>query len=211
MKTLDTILAILAGLAVALLGTDFLNAFGWPVIVALWITLPVVSVICLWFAKVLSKRAAFLYQIAKHVLVGSFATVVDLKLFEFLLAGIFLINPLIIKGVSFLFSTGLKYVGNKYWTFADHQNMGEARPDGREQQNGGEIAKEVAQFFFITLVGLAIDVSVFHYATGLSWVGAGLVGRQIPPQLWIKISVIFAAIAAAIWNFSGEKFFVFKK
>lgn len=132
-----------------------------------------------------------MFQAGKHILVGAFATVVDAKFFEFLLI-IFIPFPLVSKGVSFFLSTLIKYSGNKYWTFQKHE---------RENWH-----IEAGKFLLIMLIGLAIDVSVFHYLTNI-------LGPQfsINSALWIKSSVVLSAIVAAIWNFTGDKFLVFKK
>ncbi len=122
-----------------------------------------------------------IFQATKHLIVGAFATLVDLFLFEFLFF-LFPVSSLMIKGVSFLFSTIIKYGGNKYWAFLQHE---------REDWH-----KEVMVFFVITLVGLAIDLIAFHYC-------AKVVDR--------RLAVVLAAAAAAAVNFTGYKFVVFKK
>ena len=192
MKIIDVIFALVGGGVIAFLITDFFWVLPWFIILLLWITLPLISLACLSFCYLIGKKVTVIFQIGKHILVGAVATVIDLKLFEILLAGFFLTNPLVSKSISFLFSTTLKYIGNKYWTFQKH-----------EKEN---MHKEIAQFFIIILIGLAIDVSVFYCATKI-------VGPQfgISIIIWTKLSVIFAALVAAIWNFTGDKFLVFKK
>jgi putative flippase GtrA len=136
-----------------------------------------------------------IFQAAKFLLVGAFATVIDLKLFE-LLIWVFsfftLPSSIMIKATSFIIATAIKYWGNKYWAFQKHEKE--------------DIRKEMATFFMITLAGLIIDVSVFYCATKV--MGPQL---MIPSPVWIKLSVIFAALAAALCNFLGYKFLVFKK
>ena len=191
MKAVDIILAAGCAVTIAFLANDFLTLPAYQMALV-WVVLPVIAVFFLWLSEYIGKKLFFVFQSAKHVLVGGAATVIDLKIFEFLLPIFFLANPLILKSASFLFSTALKYAGNKYWAF---------------EKNGGEdIHKEVGKFFFITIVGLLIDVCVFYYATKV-------VGPQfgILTAIWIKLSVILAALAAAVWNFLGYKFLVFKK
>ncbi|MSU54785.1 MAG: GtrA family protein [Candidatus Staskawiczbacteria bacterium] len=196
MKIIDVIFALICGRVVGFVVSDFLEELkvsttaGQDIII--WLAFPLLALVCLWIANAIGRKFLFVFQVAKHILVGTFATVIDLKLFEILLAGIFLTNPLISKSISFLFSTTLKYIGNKYWTFKKHEKEG--------------MHKEIAQFFLIMLVGLAIDVSVFYCATKI-------IGPQfgISIIIWTKLSVIFAALVAAIWNFTGDKFIVFKK
>ena len=114
----------------------------------------------------------------------------DLAFFELF---IFLYIPLIsAKIISFLISIIVKYIGNKYWAFGKHGLDG--------------IQAEITRFMFITLVGLAIDVLAFYYFTKT-------IGPQFgtPLFIWQKLGVIFAAAAAALWNFFGYKFIVFRK
>jgi len=199
MKRIDILFAILCGLMFGFLVSDFVAGFGiylaWYGYLALWLVIPVISLMCLQAAYIIGKKFLFVYQVAKHLIVGAIVTIIDLKIFEFLLwfLSFFIIaNPLVMKGISFIFSTFLKYLGNKNWAF---------------EKNGKEnIRQELFYFFIITLVGLAIDVAAF-------WYFVNILGPQfaIPSVAWIKLGVIFAAIIAALWNFLGYKFLVFKK
>lgn len=123
-------------------------------------------------------------QLIKHLIVGAFATLVDLAIFEFLI--LFFVPlvqiKLIIKSTSFLFATAIKYWGNKHWVFQKPEKDG--------------MLKEVFQFALITVAGLAIDVVSFYYFSF---------------YFWQPVSVIFAAAIAAVWNFTAYKFLVFKK
>src|SRR3989344_5833308 len=143
MKLIDVISSIICGAVIGILLTDFMQEWGIAIgfySVFLWMAAALVSLICLYIAYLISKKIFFVFQVAKFLLVGAFATVIDL------------------------------------------------------------------QFFMVTLVGLVIDVGFFYYFTKIT-------GPQFGASnaLWIKISVIFAAIMAAIWNFLGYKFLVFKK
>ena len=194
MKIIDIIFALVCGKVVGFVASDLIKGLGIPISfygsLALWIIFPIVALFFLWMADSIGKKILFVFEGAKFFLVGAFATVVDLKLFELLIW----IFPIYILGkvISFIISTLLKYWGNKYWTFKKHQKE--------------NVHREIIQFFSITLVGLAIDVSAFYYATKI-------IGPQfsMPTAIWIKLSVIFAALAAALWNFLGYKFLVFKK
>jgi len=194
MKAIDIILALVCGSMVAFVAGDIFSGLGLYGALMLWILLPIISLLCLWLADYIGKKYEWVFQAAKHVLVGAFATVIDLKFFEFLAVGFLAIvfHQLVAKAVSFLFSTGIKYFGNKYWAFQKH--------------NTEHAPKEVIQFFLITVIGLAIDIGVFYYATKLFGLQSA-----IPAATSIKLSVIIAAVGAAIWNFTGYKFIVFKK
>lgn len=203
MKVIDVIFALICGRVMAWLAYDFLKDYGIDVGFWRWllaILLPIVSVICLWIAYIIGKKMPFVFQVAKFVLIGALATVVDLKLFElsvwlFSLASFAAASSGVLiaaKGSSFFLATCAKYWGNKYWAF-----------EKSEKENW---KKEMMNFFIITLVGLILDVGFFFYFSKI-------LGPQFgtPQEVWIKLSVILAAIAAASWNFLGYKFIVFKK
>lgn len=199
MKIIDIILSVICGLSISFLVNDFLIGLGLEVGfyygLTLWIILPLIFTICLWVAYLIGRKLLFVFQAAKHLLVGSFATVMDLKIFEFLFLAFSIYVPIgsiVAKSSSFIISTFFKFWGNKYWAFQE-----------TEKKN---IYKEAFQFFLITFVGLLIDVFSFYCFTEI-------LGPQfsIPSAIWIKLSVIISAIIAALWNFSGYKFLVFKK
>lgn len=199
MKVIDIIFALVCGWIVAWLAHDFLKGYGIEIGSYKWLlyfSLPIFSLACLWLAYLIGKKLLFVFQAAKYILVGIFVTIIDLKLFEFLvwIFSLFLtaINPVISKGISFLISTYIKYWGNKHWTFEKPEKEG--------------IRQEIFQFVIVTIIGLTIDVSSFFYFTKI-------MGPQLgtPEDVWIKLSVIFAALVAAVWNFLGYKFLVFKK
>jgi putative flippase GtrA len=198
-KVIDIIFALICGRVLAFVANDFLKEYGMDAGIYRWtfiILLPLLSLFGLWVAFLIGKKLLFVFQGAKHILIGIFATVADLKFFEFLsfiFSLMFLtVNPNISKGVSFLVATSIKYWGNKYWAFEKPEKDG--------------IKKEVAQFLVITAVGLVIDVGSFYYFNKV-------MGPQFGMSFafWQKVSVILAAIVSAVWNFLGYKFIVFKK
>lgn len=211
MKVIDIIFSLICGKVVGFVVTDITRGLGIELnlleSLVLWLIFPALALIFLWLAGIIGKKLLFVFQAAKHVLVGAFATVLDLKFFELLvwvLTPFFLINPLVVKAISFIVSTCIKFWGNKYWAFAKHGSAERAYPAQRDEKE--IIYKEIIQFFGITLVGLTIDVLAFYYMTHI-------LGPQfsISALVWTKLAVIFAALAAAVWNFLGYKFWVFKK
>ena len=181
----EIIFAIICGLAVAWIAIDF---FGDR-----WIflfVLPILSVIGLWLTDLIGKKILFIKQAGKFVLAGSFADVIDIKIFQFL----FLLAPfsLIFKATSFLFATFVKYWITKHWTFEKPEKDG--------------MKKEAIQFFTVTLVGLLFNVGSFYYFTKI-------IGPQfsLPFETWTELCIILAALVVAVWNFLGYKFIVFKK
>ena len=199
MKKIDIIFSLVCGWLVGWLVCSFSNDYGFNIGLWAWFLPPILAVFaffCLFIADFIGKKILFVYQLAKHILVGIFATVIDLKTFE-LFVWIFsisfaIVNPIIFKGVSFLVSTSVKYFLNKNWTFIKPEKDG--------------LAWEICKFITVVVIGLGIDVSVFYYFTKI-------LGPQFgaSEEIWARSSVILAAIITAIWNFTGEKFIVFKK
>lgn len=199
MKVIDVIFALICGRIIGFLVGDFLQEWGIHVglytSIILWLALPLFVLFCLWAGSIIGRKLLFVFQGSKFLLVGVVATIADLKIFEllsYIIGAFFGITPLVPKAISFFLATCMKYWGNKYWTFQKH-----------EKEN---IRREVGQFFLVTLVGLLLDVGTFYYFTRISGPEFG-----IPETLWIKISVILAALAAAVFNFLGYKFLVFRK
>jgi len=212
MKVIDIILALIFGRIIGFLMGDFLREWGidiglyWGLVI--WIGFPLFSLFCLWIANLIGKRILFIFQGAKFSLIGAVGTIIDLKIFELLEWSLSLIIPasyFLTKSISFIISTILRYFGNKYWAFKEHQSLSEFEFD-LAQEDDKDVKKEVIQFFLITSVGLIINIFSFYYF-------AKFLGPQfgVPEIVWIKMSVIFAALSSALWNFCGYKFFVFKK
>ena len=143
MKKIDIIFAILCGLSVAWIAKDFFGEKSW----IFFIVLPLLSIIGLYAVVFLGKKFPFIEQVGKFVLIGSFADVIDIKVYQLL----FWLTPasLLFKGISFLIAVAIKYWLNKHWAF------------DKPGQDG--IKKEVAQFFSITLGGLLLNIGSFYY------------------------------------------------
>jgi putative flippase GtrA len=211
MKATDIIFALVLGRLIGFLVGDFLREWGidiglyWGILI--WIIFPVFSLFCLWVVHAIGRKFLAVFQLAKFVLVGAGATIIDLKIFEFL-AWLFLeqvpFAPIVAKSISFLTSTSLKYWGNKYWAFQEYQLPSEPHFDVA-QDDQRDIKTEMAQFFFITLVGLLIDTIAFYFFMQMDS------SISLPAGIWLKLSVIFAALTAALWNFLGYKYLVFRR
>lgn len=187
MKKTDIVIAAICGASVAWIMLDLLGIYG----LAFFIIFPALSILGLWVCEILGRKYPFFHQGGKFGLIGAFADVADIKAYQlifFLLPA----NSMAIKTVSFLIATAIKYWFNKTWAFE------------KTEKNG--IKKEALQFFAITLVGLAINVASFYYFTKV--MGPQF---QMPAEIWTELSIIFSALTAAIWNFLGYKFIVFKK
>ncbi len=198
MKKIDIFLSLLSGLGVGLLFRSFILGAGanFPFLdLALLAGLPLLAVLGLWVSWLIGKKFLFIFQVAKFVLIGALATLVDLFVFDFFF-WIFgsggNVAKLASKAISFVIATIAKYGGNKFWAFDKKETTG--------------MGKEFIQFFFITLVGLGVDLGIFYVFVNI--IGAPL---GIPLSIWTRVSVILAAFVVAIWNFLGYKFIVFKK
>lgn len=197
MKKIDIVLVLISGVMANWLAYGFLDEFNirfgfW--LIPLFFVLPGLSLLFFYLAEMAKKKHIFIFQASKHILTGIFATVVDLKFFQLFLA-MFPALPgtmIIPKAFSFLIATSIKYIGNKYWTFQKLEKEG--------------MPKEFLQFFAVTFAGLSIDIGVFFFLTKL-------VGPQfgMSYQIWAEASVVFAGGIAGIWNFTADKFLVFKK
>jgi len=198
MKRIDIILALVTGEVAAWLFYGILKNLGIE-IRFLWlilaILLPILALIGIWIAFILGKKFLWIFQAAKFFLIGVVATLVDLGVLNLLIlvsgiaTGLFFS---IFKGISFIVATCSKYFGDKFWAFEKMEKAG--------------MGKEFGQFFLVTLVGLVINV-------GIASLVVNVLGSQfgLTEKLWANVGGIIAAFAAAIWNFLGYKFIVFKK
>ena len=195
MKKLELFFIIISACSTAWVLNDFLVECGMVVdfflAVILCLSISTAFLAFFWFGRQLSKKAVFIFQATKHLIVGVLATVIDLKLFEFLLFS-FPIMPILAKSISFIIAVVAKYRGNKYWAF--------------EKTETDNHFKEFSQFFILTAAGLILDVGIFYFLTEIT-------GPQlaISESIWLKLSVLAAAVVSAVWNFSAYKFLVFKK
>lgn len=184
LKRTDAIFSAAAGLAVSWLAIDFFGQKFWPAI----ILLPILSVAGLWICYKIAEKYFFVRQVGKFVLAGAFADVVDIKIFQAIF--LFFPFPITLKAASFILATFVKYFLDKHWSF--------------EKPEPKDMHKEMAKFFMIAMGGLAINVVSFYFFTKINV-------QAMPARLWMELCIIFAAFAAAIWNFLGYKFVVFKK
>lgn len=181
MKIFDFIFAFITGIFVAWVANDF--TFG-KYFVFLFIFFPLFSVLCLFIAELIAKKYKFVIEMARFVLVGGFADIIDIKLF--LIIFYFLPSASFVKAITFLVAVAIKYIGNRNWTFTKNENA--------------VIKRELSNFLYVTAVGLFINVIGFYCATLLT----------PNTKIWIEINIIIAALLAAIWNFLGYKLIVFK-
>ncbi len=204
MKKTDTILAIITGLVLAWFMIGLIKSAGVNQVMGtgigiltwiLFLALPVLAVLGLWIAELIGKRFPFVFQLAKFLLIGALATLLDLGVLNLLITIFQKAEGLIFsvsKGISFLVATFAKYWANKFLAF--------------EQKEMSGVQKEFAQFFIVTFIGLGINVGVASLVVNALGPQFGLT-----PKIWASVGGIAAAIAGFAWNFLGYKFIVFKK
>lgn len=182
MKKIDVIFSLVCGVSLAWVANDFFALHGW----VFFVLLPILCVILLdLITRFLDKKV--IGQGTRHILTGAFADVVDIKLFQILY--LFFPDGAWLKVISFVGAVVIKYFGNKYWAF--------------DKPGKDNIKKEAGQFLAVSLIGLLINVVSFSIFVKIN---AGL-----SAETWREISVIFALLITAIWNFLGYKLIVFKK
>ena len=165
---------------------------------SLFIVLPVLSAAGMLAAYWLAKKIKVFYQIAKFVLVGAFNTFLDwgiLNLLMFLtsVSSGFLYSGF--KGISFLVAMTSSYFWNKFWTFKKEAAGQPVR----------ENAKELLQFFIVSLVGFALNV-------GAATLLVNVLGPQwgLSAKLWANVGAFGGTLLGMSWNFLGYKLIVFK-
>ena len=198
MKKVDIILALITGEITAwffyylLKDVAALKIENLGLILA--ISFPVLALGGTWIAWLMGKRFLWIFQLAKYLLIGVLATIIDLGILNFLMwtSGIAIgLWYSVFKGISFIVATCAKYFGDKFWAFEKMEKSG--------------MRKEFSQFFIVTLIGLGLNVGA-----------ASLVVNVIGPQfgmnekIWANVGGIAAAFAVTAWNFIGYKFIVFK-
>lgn len=209
MKKVDVILALVTG---EIAGWYFFGMFKdmnialfkLPIMpLVMYVVFPLLTLLGLWICYFLGKKFISFFQLAKYLLIGVLATLVDLGVLNLLMGftGMATGNPFkIFKGISFLVATFSKYFGDKFWAFEKMEKEG--------------MKKEFTVFFLVTLVGLAVNVAVaamtvtFLKANGMALFGSQLV---LTDKLIGNLGGIAAAVVVAVWNFIGYKFIVFKK
>ncbi len=198
MKKIDIVLAIVTGEVAAWFFYGILKTlkidFGFLVWI-LFILFPLLSLFCLWLSFLIGRKFLFVFQMAKFVLVGVLATIVDLGTFN----GLILVSGIaagfyasVFKGITFIAATSSKYFLDKFWAFEKMEKTG--------------MGKEFSHFFIVTLIGFVVNVGLFSFINNN-------IGPQfgIEVKVWANLAAILSGIITAGWNFFGYKFFVFKK
>jgi len=151
-----------------------------------------------------------LKQIFKFVAVGGLNTGIDIGILTFLMritgitGGFFYAG---FKAFSSIIAITNSYFLNKRWTFLDESK---------------ENLEQVSQFFFVSGIGLLINVTAASLVNNfvlpieplISFVNFffSLVGIVLNSnEIWGVLAAATGSISGLGWNFLGYKFFIFKK
>lgn len=144
----------------------------------------------------------FIEQFAKFFIVGIMNTLVDLLVLnaETIITGIKSGTGYgVQKGLSFIVAVTFSYFLNKRWTFQD-----------ASRENAG---KKFSQFIFVSLVGMAINVTAATLAIAYlkTPINTFLNMPFMTDQVWVTLGGLTGTAFGLVWNFIGYKFWVFKK
>jgi len=175
---------------------------------ALPIIFPIICLIFLYAAVLISKKIAVVSQVAKFILVGGLNTLVDWGVLSFLIfaskgAGlasnkvifeifsVTIVYYTLFKAVSFIIATTNSYIWNKFWTF--------------RRKTMETAAKEFTQFLVISIIGFLINVGIASFVFKFIATPGNLNLDQ-----WGIIAAAMATVISMTWNFIGYKFIVFE-
>lgn len=208
MKKKDIFVGLIIGFLIGILALATLKnieaglkqQFPWfsaKMFYSLPVILAVLMVIGLFAADFISKKIKVVWQLAKFVSVGALNTFIDLGILNFLILVSSIDQPrggiyVFFKFLSFSAAAANSYFWNKWWTFEKGKQL-----KGREFIN----------FYFVTGVGLLINVGVASFLVNYTGAMFGL-----EEKLWAGLAAPFAGVLIGfMWNFLAYKFFIFKK
>jgi putative flippase GtrA len=123
------------------------------------------------------------HRILKFLVVGAMAFLVDLGALS-AFALLFSMDPTLSKAFAFALSVLASFVGNYYWTYRDSRSK--------------PIARQLVEFSCVSIVGLGINLAVFH---AVYTVVLGLWGgfRALYAGEFVAVG------ASLIWNFFANR------
>jgi len=140
------------------------------------------------------ERARFL----RFALVGIIGAVVDFGVAN-LLTSAFHADFVLASVVSFICAVISNFLWNRYWTY----------PDSRSKP----IARQVAQFSIISILGLAIRTPIVKL---LENPAINLFARTLPPAFFLtprvvghNITLAIAVLVVMMWNFLANRFWTY--
>lgn len=140
-------------------------------------------------ARLYAPIQGLVHEVAKFGIVGAFAFVIDIGLFNILLygGGPLVDKPLSAKAVSVAVATTFAYFGNRYWTF---------RHRGRTN-----MGREYLLFFVFNGIAMLISLAclwVSHYAMGLDSPLADNISANV---VGLILGTLFRFVAYRTWVF----------
>ncbi len=200
-KRKDFLIVLIASFFSALFFLPVFKNIGWlPEIniaalgAFLFLGLLTLSSLTLFLAGVIGRKLLFVWQFAKFAVIGLLNAALDFGILNLLImfsgaySGIYFS---LFKAVSFIAAAGNGYFWNKHWTFL---------------KGGLGSPKEFGSYLSIGLIGLALNVAVASAVVNfISPIG------NISPELWANVGTLLAVAVSAFFNFTGYKFFVFKR
>lgn len=162
----------------------------------IWLIAPILAIIAIKIANIVSQKVQSIWQFAKFLLVGSSNVMIDMGAIE-LLQRFF--SELVVKQfypvmvtISFLVSATNSFLWNKFWSF--------------EKKDTQDKVGEAVKFYTVTIVGYLLKVGI-----------ASFIAKSVAPLAgldhgaWNITADFTASIIVFMWNFLGYKFLVFKK
>lgn len=159
------------------------------------IILPIATASGYWVLFKIGKKITFVPQLARYGLIGVFNTVANLGIINIFIFWTGVSSGYtadVYAGIAFVLIVTNSFFWNKYWTFGA----------GSDQKT----VKEYVEFFVVSLSGAFINVGLFHLIVNVIGPKGG-----IGSEAWANIAVIIGIPISLAWNFTGYKFFVFKK
>lgn len=202
-KKSDVLASLIIGLMVAILFIIAVMIKGYqekfPFYWSLIFIVPILCLIGLYLAFLVSKKIKIVFQFTKFVLVGGLNTLIDFGMLNLLMWSTDIYKGSLIIGlnaVSFLTAVTNSYLWNKFWTFKE---------DREAQVKKESVGKEFSQFIVVSLIGISLNTAIVYLITTFINPIFGL-----SPVLWANFAKVVATVVSLIWNFIGYKFIVFR-
>ncbi len=185
--------------------------FGVPNAVLLFVV-PILWVFGIWLGRVLGQWFRVMEQFAKYAAAGFLSAAIDFGILNILIlttgfaaGGAFAL----FKSASYIVANVNAYLWNKFWVFKRYRQG--------ENLTVSTVGREYGKFLMVSVIGFLLNVFIASIIVGNIYV-FGLftipgIGPRfgVSPQVWANIAAVIAAGIVIIWNFTGYKFFVFRK
>jgi putative flippase GtrA len=161
--------------------------------------------------RVGGKKSREVERFIKFLFVGALGAVIDLGLTNILMRFVFHVEdgeivPVVISAmIGFSVAVSSNFIWNRYWTY----------PDSRTRS----IRRQLAQFFLVSAVGLAIRAGVVAAFSPIfadfvkTLVANHLVELNLAGNVQFKIganmAIIVALVIVALWNFFANRYWTY--